>query len=184
VRRAVLIATLSLAALLGLGACGKPADPLIEECRSSITSRLKAPSSYKETKVNSFRNPLSYRELRSKFLPKYLTPTSAQAFLTLKGKPLEEASVYIEYDAVNEFNAPLRHMEACYFIFVNGQRYHPASSPVSTEAKALSKSSIDEWERTLGDMPDLDDPNVEDSTECCLPWRETNSAHGNVAGAE
>lgn len=133
-------------------------------------SKLKAPSTYKEVEANEYTKELSFADTQKKYLPKYLGPKAAQAFLNLRGKKLQERTVFINYDAANAYGTPIREIEACYFILENGVRYLPQISSVSEDAKKMSEGAVREWQKTLGELSDLDDPNVTEHTDCCLPW--------------
>jgi hypothetical protein len=155
---------------------GQATDPLVEECRESLTSRLKAPASYKEVEANSYRKPISYDEMLSTLVPAILGAAATQAVLDLKGKKLEEATVFIKYDAVNEYNAPIRKLEMCAFLFVDGKNYEPRDAPqkITPEAHAMVQKRNAESLRKAGSLESELEKPLAETLECCLPWSMIN----------
>lgn len=166
-----LLLAAALLSLVGCQAAGPKADPSVEDCRQNLMSRLKAPASYKEVEVNSYTKPISYEEMLSTLVPAILGPAAAQAVLNLRGKKLEETSVFIRYDAVNEYNAPIRKLEQCEFLLADGKRYETEPpSKITPDAHALVQKRNANALANAGSLEStINEPLVE-RVECCLPW--------------
>lgn len=123
-----------LAALILMAGCageGAPSneEKLIAECEQWLKERLRAPSSYKRVSATA------------------AIPDEAES----------RQSVFIEYDAVNAFNAPLREIAQCDFPY----------GPEEAKLRPITSHERNAIAETEALFPDLGDNGLSEP-DCCM----------------
>lgn len=110
-----------------LAGCGGPA-PEIAECEADAQRDLRSPSTYKLIEAKRFTNPPEQGEInaaRERF-----------GLEGIKDAAIGVMDIFIEYDAANVYGTPIRSMEHCQWLTLNGKtnrRIDPVLEYVQTE---------------------------------------------------
>jgi len=89
-------------------------------CRTFAQSKLRSPSTYREARVRSFDRSTTEAEIQRLYYPDTSDELSRMNMSLLRGRQLGLRSVFLEYDADNAFGTPVRGIEGCDFLLVDG----------------------------------------------------------------
>lgn len=117
-----------LGAICSLSACSNAADERADQCRESVKMQLKSPASYSQIQQMTFFS--NGRKAKS--------PDGTSL---IQEPDVPNQMVWLKFDAVNSFNAPIRMDATCYFILSTGQMT-PESPQIIGPDGATNMSSL------------------------------------------